>query len=131
MLDHGKLAKTLHGSGEIGDDGVVTITVPRGGRVIVGDVQVSPEANISTNIQFLPLDAKGTRAAAAPDFSMTAAEIEPVCRRMRAAGFEIGCLYNQETAEYPQLYFAHMIAVSDPQKLAVEIRKGLDLTDAK
>lgn len=129
-LDHGKLAKTLHGSGEVGEDGVVTISISRSDRIVIGDVQVSPEANISTNVEFLPLDAKGTRAAAAPDFSMTAAEVGPVCRRMRAAGFEIGCLYNQETDEHPQLYFAHMIAVGDPQRLAVAIRKGLDLTNA-
>jgi hypothetical protein len=129
-LDHGKLAKTLHGSGEIGGDGVVTISVSRSDRIVIGDVQVSPEANISTGIQFLPLDERGTRAAAAPDFSMTAAEVGPVCRRMRAAGFEIGCLYNQETGEHPQLYFAHMIAVGDPQELAVAIRKGLDHTNA-
>jgi hypothetical protein len=129
-LDHGKLAKTLHGSSEIGEDGVITVSVSRSDRILIDDVQVSPEANISTNIEFLPLDAQATRAAAAPDFSMTASEVEPVCRRMRAAGFEIGCLYNQETDEHPQLYFAHMIAVGDPQHLAVEIRKGLDLTNA-
>jgi hypothetical protein len=129
-LDHGKLAKTLHGSSEIGEDGVVTVSISRTDRILIGDVQVSPEANISTNVEFLPLDAKATKAAAAPDFSMTASEVEPVCRHMRAAGFEIGCLYNQETDEHPQLYFAHMIAVGDPQQLAVAIRKGLDLTKA-
>jgi hypothetical protein len=129
-LDHAKLAKTLHGSSEIGASGVVTITVSRSDRIVVGDVQVSPEANISTNIAFLPLDEHGTRAAAAPDFAMTAGEIDAVCRRMRAAGFEIGCLYNQETAEHPQLYFAHMIGVADPQQLAVDIRKALDHTNA-
>jgi hypothetical protein len=47
---------------------------------------------------------------------------------MRAAGFEIGCLYNQETAEHPQLFFAHMLATGDPQDLAVKIRHGLDHT---
>jgi hypothetical protein len=129
-LDHAKLAKTLHGSSEIGDDGVVTVTVNRSDRIVVGDVHVSPEANISTNIQFLPLDASGGKVAAAPDFSMTASEVAPVCRRMRAAGFEIGCLYNQETAEHPQLYFAHMIAVGDPQALAVKLRGALDHTNA-
>ncbi|MEA2128938.1 MAG: hypothetical protein QOJ85_1829, partial [Solirubrobacteraceae bacterium] len=126
-LDHAKLAKTLHGSSEVGKDGVVTVTVNRSDRIVVGGVEVSPEANISTNIAFLPLDG-GTRAAAAPDFSMTAAEVDPVCRRMRAAGFEIGCLYNQETSEHPQLFFSHMLAVGDPQDLAVKIRKGLNLT---
>jgi hypothetical protein len=129
-LDHAKLAKTLHGSSEIGDDGVVTITVSRKGPIVIDRVQISPEANISTNIQFLPLDTTGTKVAAAPDFSMTADEVDPVCRAMRHAGFEIGCLYNQETGEHPQLYFAHMLATGDPQSLAVKMRKALELTRA-
>jgi hypothetical protein len=129
-LDHSTLAKTLHGSSEIGADGVVTITVNRSDRIVVDGVQASPEANISTNIEFLPLDDAGTRVAAAPDFSMTAREVGPVCRAMRAAGFEIGCLYNQETSEHPQLYFAHMLATGDPQDLAVKMRRALDHTNA-
>jgi uncharacterized protein DUF1259 len=129
-LDHAKLARILHGSSEIGADGVVTITVTRKGPIRIGDVEVSPEANISTNIAFLPLDAAGARAAAAPDFSMAAGEVDAVCRTMRAHGFEIGCLYNQETGEHPQLYFAHMIATGQPENLAAAIRKGLDHTHA-
>jgi len=129
-LAPGKLAKTLHGASEIGRDGVVTVSINRRDRILLGDVHISPEANVSTTVEFLPLDATGARVAAAPDFSMTVDEIGPVCRTMRAAGFEIGCLYNQETGEHPQLYFAHMIATGSPQELAVKIRKGLDHTKA-
>jgi len=100
----------------------------RSDRIVIDGVQVSPEANISTNIEFLPLDGAGTRLAAALEFSMTAAEVDPACRRMRAAGFEIGCLYNQETSEHPQLYFSHMLAVGEPQDLAFKIRKALNHT---
>jgi hypothetical protein len=49
---------------------------------------------------------------------------------MRAAGFSVGCLYNQETGESPQLYFAHMFAQGDPYALARAIRRGLDHTRA-
>jgi hypothetical protein len=129
-LDHAKLAKILHGSSEIGEEGVVTITVTRKGPIRIGDVSVSPEANVSTNISFLPLDDTGTRAAAAPDFSMSAGEVDAVCRTMRAHGFEIGCLYNQETGEHPQLYFAHMIATGQAEALAAAIRSGLNHTHA-
>jgi len=130
-LDPEALGRTLHGTAEAGEDGVVTVTVSRRDRIVIDGVEVSPEANISANIEFLPLDAGGSRAAAAPDFSMTAGEVGPVTRAMRAAGFEIGCLYNQETGEHPQLYFAHMISTGDPQELAVKIRSGLDLTRSK
>jgi hypothetical protein len=130
-FDHAALAHTLGGSSEIGDGGVVTIGVNRSDEIVIGNVQVSPEANVSTTVEFLPLDRAGTRAAVAPDFSMRTPEVPRVCKAMRAAGFEIGCLYNQETGEHPQLYFAHMIATGDPHALAAKVRAALDLTRAR
>ena len=50
---------------------------------------------------------------------------------MRAQGWDIGCLYNQETAEQPQLYFDHMVKSGDAYQLAQEIRDGLDLMDVE
>jgi len=61
---------------------------------------------------------------------MRSDEIQTVRRRMRDAGFEIGCLSNQETGEHPQLFFAHTLAVGDLQQLAVQMRKALDHTTA-
>ena len=107
------------------------MTVKRRDRIVIDGVHVNPEANVSTNIEFLPLDTHRTRVAAAPDFSVTAEEVMPVCAAMRAAGFEIGCLYNQETSEHPQLYFAHMLAKGAPIALARAIRGALDLTRAE
>jgi hypothetical protein len=130
-LDHAKLAHILHGSSDIGEDGVATITVPRTDRIVIDGVRVSPEANVSTNIAFLPLDAAGSTVAVAPDFSLTSHEVDPVIKLMRRQGFEIGCLYNQETSEQPQLYFSHQFATGDPVALARMIRKGLDLTKSK
>jgi hypothetical protein len=69
-------------------------------------------------------------AAAAPDFSMTSHEVQPVVALMRRRGWHVGCLYNQETNERPQLYFSHMIKNGDHYKLAREIRTGLDRTNA-
>ena len=54
----------------------------------------------------------------------------PVVSLMRGAGWQVHCLYNQETAESPQLYFSHMLKTGDVYELAAEIRKGLDLTHA-
>lgn len=126
-----RLEKILHGTATVGAKGVVTVSVPRSDRIVIGDVIVSPEANISTNIAFEPLDAKGPRAAAAPDFSMRTSEVAPVIRTMRREGFEVHCLYNQESGESPQLYFAHMIASGDAYALAGKIRAGLNHTHSK
>lgn len=129
-LDAARLAKILHGEAEIGAEGVVTVQVARKGTIALHGVRVDPGANISTNIEIKPLNAAGSLAAIVPDFSMTSAEIQPVIRRMRKYGFEVGCLYNQETAERPQLYFSHMVKQGEPNALAAQVRHGLNLTNA-
>jgi hypothetical protein len=97
---------------------------------VIDGIVVSPEANISTGIEFKPLSASGSTAAAGPDFAMTGPEVEKVVALMRKQGWFVGCLYNQETSESPQLYFAHMLKTGDAYTLAGEIRRGLDLTNA-
>ncbi len=62
---------------------------------------------------------------------MVASEVTPVVRLMRRQGWFQGCLYNQETDEYPQLYFDHMLKVGDPYALAHEIRRGLNQTRSR
>jgi hypothetical protein len=129
-LDADRLARILHGDAEVGEEGVVTVTVPREDRIVIDGVQVSPEANISTEVMFKPLDSSGSQADVAPDFSMTSEEVQRVVALMRRNGFHVGCLYNQETNEHPQLFFSHMVDVGDPYRLARRIRRALDLTDS-
>lgn len=126
-LDAEKLARILHGSASVGDEGVVTVTVERRDTVEIDGVRVNPAAGISTTIEFKPLG--GEQAAVVPDFSMTADEIQPVVRKMLLQnGWFQGCLYNQETDERPQLYFDHMLKTGNAYELAREIRRGLDKT---
>jgi hypothetical protein len=129
-LDADRLGRILGGDAMVGDEGVVSVEVTRNDTIHVEGIRVSPEANISTMVQFKPLDSHGSRAAAAPDFSMTSHEVQPVIKVMRGADWHVGCLYNQETDEHPQLYFSHMIKTGDPYRLAREIRKGLNQTNA-
>lgn len=124
-----RLGRILGGDATVGANGVVTVSVPRRSGVLLGGVPVSPELNIANTIQFQPLG--GGRAAAIPDFAMTAAQVQPVVRLMRGYGWEIGCLYNQETAEHPQLYFSHQFNTGNPITLAEQMRKALDRTDAE
>ena len=87
-------------------------------------MRISPFLNITTPVAFQPLG--GARAVVVPDFGMTAQEVMPVTRVMRAQGWEIGCLYNQETDEHPQLYFSHQFKVGNAYRLAHEVRRGLE-----
>jgi hypothetical protein len=131
-LDTQRLQKILRGSdAEVGSDGVVTVSVPRRNGETIGGVSAKPEANISNTIAFEPLNANGSRVAAIPDFALEAGEIGQVVGTMRDQGWDIGCLYNQETDERPQLYFSHQFKTGDPYELAAEIRKGLDRSNAQ
>lgn len=130
-LDPSRLAAILHGDAEVGDEGVVTVTVDRSDRIVVDDIRLLPQANISTAIEFKPIGNSGSQAWAAPDFSMTSWEVMPVVSLMRRLGWFQGCLYNQETNEHPQLYFDHMLKRGNAYELAHEIRRGLDLTASK
>jgi Domain of Unknown Function (DUF1259) len=74
-LDASRLASILHGDAQVGDEGVVTVTVNRSDTIVIDRIRVSPEANISTNIQFKPLSSSGSNAAVGPDFSMKSSEV--------------------------------------------------------
>lgn len=113
-------------SASTGEDGVVTFDVDRKHYVDIGGRRANKELNIMTPVAFEPLNKSGTRAAVVPDFGMVAAEVMPVVSTMRSQGWDIGCLYNQETAESPQLYFSHEFKTGDPYELAQEVRRGLD-----
>ena len=129
-LDTARLAGILHGHASVDEQGVVDVWVYRSDPITIEGVTVNPQANISTNIQFMPRG--GTKASAVPDFAMTSAEINPVVKLMLdTLGWYQGCLYNQETAESPQLYFDHMVKTGDAYDLAKEIRRGLDLTKSQ
>jgi Domain of Unknown Function (DUF1259) len=130
-LDPDRLASILHGDAQVGDEGVVTVSVSRSDEIVIDGIRVSPEANISTEVQFKPLSSTGSSAAVGPDFSQKSSEVQPVVGLMRRQDWFVGCLYNQETNEEPQLYFAHMLKTGDAYMLAAEIRRGLDLTDSE
>jgi hypothetical protein len=121
-----RLAHILGGEATIGENGVVTVDVDRTDRIRLGGVAVKPGLNVSSNVQFEPGTAG--RAVAVADVAMVAAEVDPVLRSMRGHVWESGCLYNQETAEQPQLYFDHFFKTGDPVHLAGQIRRALDRT---
>lgn len=97
----------------------------------IENVQVQPETGISVNIQFEPTG-NGSEAQVVLDFSMTSEEIMPAVQTMFLDhDWDQGYLYNQETAEQPQLYFDHMAKQGDAYQLAREIRDGLDQLDVQ
>ncbi len=126
-----EIGKILGASPQISSDGVVNYDVPRRNPMWLGGVRINPFLNVQTPISFEPLDNTGKMAAAVPDFGMLQEEVMPVMRVMRSQGWDVGCLYNQETDERPQLFFSHQFKTGDPIELAKEIRNGLNKMDLK
>lgn len=122
------LGRIIGGTPTIGANGVVTIGVPRANPIRLGEMVINPNLNIETPVAFQPYGG-GRKAAAVPDFGMIASEVQKVIGLMRSQGWDIGCLYNQETDEHPQLYFSHNFKTGDSIQLAHEIRNGLNLMD--
>ncbi len=96
---------------------------------MLGGMKINPYLNVSAPIVFEPLP--GGRAAAVPDFGMIPSEIQRLVARMRSRNWDVGCLYNQETDEQPQLFFSHQFKVGDPIELAHEIRDGFNLLNVR
>lgn len=126
-LNAGRLEKTIGSPATVGSDGVVGFQVPRRDRITLGGMRVSPYLNVYTPVDFQPLG--GDTAVVVPDFGQRADEITNCARVMRAQGWEINCLYNQETDESPQLFFSHDWKVGNAYALAAEVRRGLEQTD--
>jgi hypothetical protein len=125
-----ELGQIIGATPSIGADGVVTFEVPRREDIRLGGIRINPYLNVATNIVFEPYGG-GENAAVAPDYALVASEINRVIRLSRKNLWDIGCLYNQETDEHPQLYFSHNFKTGDAVELAREVRAALNLTNSK
>lgn len=126
-LDPQRLSEIIGQPATVGASGVVDIEVPRRNPITLEGVRISPFLNVYIPVTFEPLG--GSKAVVVPDFGMTEDEISKAVAVMRAQGWQQDCLYNQETAEHPQLYFDHMFKVGDAYQLAREVRRGLEHLD--
>jgi hypothetical protein len=125
-----ELGRILGATPSIGADGVVTIEVPRREIIRLGGIPISPYLNIASTIVFEPYGG-GENAAVAPDYALLASEVNDVVGYARKKEWDIGCLYNQETDEHPQLFFSHHFKTGDSVELAKEVRAALNMTRSK
>jgi Domain of Unknown Function (DUF1259) len=87
-------------------------------------MEVPPSMGTAIAINFQPTGAG--KAAVAGDFALTAAEVNPVLRSLRANGIEVTALHNHMLNEEPRLFFMHFWANDDAAKLAKGLRAALD-----
>ena len=79
---------------------------------------------MATGIGFQPTG--GGKAVITGDFVLTADEVNPVIKALRANGIEVTALHSHMLDEQPRLFFMHFWANDDAIKLAHGLRSALD-----
>ena len=84
---------------------------------------ISLEIRASSSKRVAPAGAG--KAAITGDFVLTAEEVNPVIRTLRANGIEVTALHNHMLDDEPRLFFMHFWANDDALKLARGLRIAL------
>jgi len=126
-LDTAQLDQIIGVKGQA-NGGVYQFGVPRRDPINENGMQMTPVGplGLATAIGFQPTG--GGKAAITGDFVMTAEEVNPVIKALRANGIEVTALHSHMLDEQPRLFFMHFWANDDAIKLARALRAALDKT---
>jgi len=124
-LDTAQLDQIIGAKGQA-NGGVYQFGVPRHDPATEKDAPLTPPGplGMATGIGFQPTG--GGKAAITGDFVLTADEVNPVIKALRANGIEITALHSHMLDERPRLFFMHFWANDDAIKLAHGLRAALD-----
>jgi hypothetical protein len=109
--------------------GADQFSVPRAETITEHGDELPPSMGTATAINFQPTG--GGRAAISGDFVMTAAEVNPVIRALRAGNIRVTALHSHMLDESPRLFFMHFWANDDAVRLAGILRAALDRMHVK
>jgi len=126
-LDTAKLDEIIGAKGQA-NGGVYQFGVPRREPATEGGVAVTGPLGGANAINFQPTG--GGKAAITGDFLVTAEEVNPLIKTLRANGIEVTAIHSHMLDEQPRMIFIHFWANDDAQKLARGLRAGLDKTAA-
>jgi biotin operon repressor len=124
-LDTAQLDQIIGAKGQA-NGGVYQFGLPRRDSVTQQGTPLTPPGplGMATGIGFQPTG--GGKAAITGDFVLTADEVNPVIKALRANGIEITALHSHMLDEQPRLFFMHFWANDDAIKLARGLRAALD-----
>ena len=124
-LDTAQLDQIIGAKGQA-NGGVYQFAVPRRDPITEAGMALTPVGpmGVATGIGFQPTG--GGKAAITGDFVMTADEVNPVIKSLRANGIEVTALHSHMLDEQPRLFFMHFWANDDAIKLAKGLRAALD-----
>ncbi len=124
-LDTAQLDQIIGVKGQA-NGGVYQFGVPRRDSVTENGMTLAPAGplGVATGIGFQSTG--NGKAAITGDFVMTADEVNPVIKALRANGIEVTALHSHMLDEQPRLFFMHFWANDDAIKLAKGLRAALD-----
>jgi hypothetical protein len=122
-LDTAAIDQTLGRKGKV-NGGVYAVSVPRSETPKDHGMTVPEAMGSAIAINFQPTG--GGKAAITGDFVLTADEVNPVLKALRANGIEVTALHNHMLDDEPRLFFMHFWANDDAAKLATGLREALD-----
>src|SRR3954452_5934663 len=126
-LDTAQLEQIIGAKGQA-NGGVYQFNVPRREPVKEKDMVMAPAGPLGMAIAINFQPTGGGKAAITGDFVLTADEVNPVIKALRANGIEVTALHSHMLDEQPRLFFMHFWANDDALKLARGLRAALDKT---
>jgi Domain of Unknown Function (DUF1259) len=121
-LDPKKLDAILGAKGDF-KDGVYKATFGRVTRM--HGHEVGNQMGVNTWIALIGSEDK---AFADGDFAMLESELQPVLKKLRAAGIDVVAIHQHMTGEEPRIMFLHYWAIGRAEDLANGVRAALDVT---
>ena len=121
-LDTATIEKALGHKGKIGG-GVYQLSIARAERITEAGMEVPESMGSANAINFQPTGAG--KAAITGDFVLTAKEVNPVVKSLRAHGIEVTAIHNHMLNDQPRLFFLHFWANDDVNKLADGLKAAL------
>jgi hypothetical protein len=106
--------------------GVYQFSVPRRDPITESGMNVPAAMGSANAVNFQPTG-QG-KAAITGDFVVTADEVNPLIRALRAGAIEVTAIHSHMLDEQPRLFFVHFWANDDAVKFARGIRAALDKT---
>jgi hypothetical protein len=122
-IDQAMIDQALGAKGTV-NGGVLQYGIPRAEAPKAHGMAIPPPMGSAIAINFQPTG--GGKAAITGDFVLTADEVNPVIRALRAGGIEVTALHNHMLDDEPRLFFMHFWANDDAGKLAKALRGALD-----
>ncbi len=109
--------------------GVLHFNVARPEKLTEEGMETPPSMGMGVSINFQPTG--NGKAAIAGDFALLGREVEPVLKVLQNNGVQATALHSHALNDVPRLFYMHIWANDDAQKLAHVLRTALDKTAVK